>query len=74
MKKDEVRVLFPSVVQFADAVREVFGDGVKLTYASENGRELGKRQPRDPERTVRISDIDFSSMQVDDARGKRGRR
>ncbi len=40
---DYVRVNFPRCVAFADECRLVFGGGVKLVYASENGRELGKR-------------------------------
>lgn len=38
---DYVRRNFPVCVAFADECRKVFGDGVKLVHAKENGRELG---------------------------------
>lgn len=37
-----VRENFPVCVAFADECRKVFGDGVKLVHAKENGKELGK--------------------------------
>lgn len=57
MDKDTVRQLFPSVIAFADSMRAEFGDGVKLVYAMENGREIGKASVIDPERVVRLSEI-----------------
>ena len=42
-KAQWVRQNFPTVVSFADGFREVFGDGVKLVWAMENGMEIGKR-------------------------------
>ena len=45
MDKDAVRRLFPSVIAFADECRDEFGEGVKLVYAKENGREIGCEQP-----------------------------
>lgn len=43
MNKDEIRRLFPECCAVADEYRKVFGEGTKLVYVSENGRELGKR-------------------------------
>lgn len=34
---------FPRVVEFARLVREVFGDGVRLVGAEENGKFVGKK-------------------------------
>ena len=39
-----IRCNFPVCIAFADAVRAVFPDA-RLTYASENGREIGERGP-----------------------------
>jgi len=39
-----IRCNFPVCVAFADSVRAVFPDA-RLTYASENGREIGERGP-----------------------------
>ena len=61
MDKDEVRRQFPTVVAFADECRAVFGDGVKLVYARENGREIGKRSEADPDRVVKLSEICLDS-------------
>jgi hypothetical protein len=41
--KKEVRVLFPVCCEFADLVRDEFGDGVKMVYAEENGIKIGKQ-------------------------------
>lgn len=38
-----MRRLFPDVTAFADKVRAEFGNGVKLVYAEENGRKIGKQ-------------------------------
>ncbi|HMU64813.1 MAG TPA: hypothetical protein PKD35_09030 [Nitrosomonas sp.] len=43
MDKKEVRALFPNCCEFADLVRNEFGDGVKMIYAEENGRKIGKQ-------------------------------
>lgn len=41
MSRDENRTWFPTVAKVVDEFRAVFGDGVRLTYASENGIEVG---------------------------------
>ena len=75
MNKDEVRQLFPEVCAFADAVREEFGAGVKLVYACENGREIGKRSEFDPANVVRLSEIaeNLKPAVADDEARKFGR-
>ena len=61
MDKDTVRRLFPSVIAFADSMRAVFGDGVKLVWAKESGREIGKASVIDPESVVTLSEICIDS-------------
>lgn len=56
-----MRRLFPKVIAFADACRAEFGDGVKLVYAKENGREIGKASVIDPERVIRASEMCIDS-------------
>ena len=76
MKKDEVRRLFPKCVAFADHCRGVFGDGVRLIYAKENGREIGKQTVICSERAVRLSDICIDSQPFSETverRKKRGK-
>lgn len=76
MNKDEVRRLFPECVAFADQCRDIFGDGVRLIYAKENGREIGKKTVLDPECVVRLSEICIDSRpfsEVIDARKKRAK-
>jgi len=65
MDKDEVRRLFPECVGVADQFREVFGPGVKLTYAEEGGRSIGKRSVSDPDVTVGLKDILFGCSLTD---------
>lgn len=72
MNKEEVRRLFPECVSFADECRSVFGDGVKLVYAKEGGREIGKRTEINPDRVIKLSDIVIGPV-VDDGNVKRGR-
>lgn len=57
--REQVREMFPEVTAFADAIRVEFGDGVKLVYAEENGRCIGERSVTDPERTVKLSEIEL---------------
>lgn len=78
MDKDEVRRLFPSCVEFAGQVRDVFGPGVKLTYAEEGGRSIGNKSESDPVMTVSLSEIVLDSRPMgeiiadrDLAKGKR---
>ncbi len=53
MSREEARRLFPFAAEKADELRAVFGPGVKLMYAKENGREIGKRVQRRQAFTVR---------------------
>lgn len=73
MNKDDVRMLFPECVSFADRCRRVFGDGVKLVYAKEGGREIGKRTEIDPDRVVKLSDMVIGPVVASVKDGKRGR-
>jgi len=54
--------LFPEVTAFADAMRKEFGNGVKLVYAEENGRCVGTKSVSDPERTVKLSEIELDCV------------
>ena len=71
MDKDKVRRLFPHSVAFADECRAVFGDGVKLVYAKENGREIGKKSVHDPANVVKLSEMCLDSFVGDDKDGKK---
>jgi len=67
---DETKAMFPKVTEFADAIRKEFGNGVKLVYAEENGRCVGTRSVSDPDRTVKLSEIELDCV----AEVKSGRR
>lgn len=41
MTKEDIRRGFPVCIAFADEVRDVFGDGVKLLYMKEGDKEMG---------------------------------
>lgn len=43
MDKKEVRALFSNCCEFADLVRNEFGDGVKMVYAEEDGKKIGRQ-------------------------------
>lgn len=45
------RALFPATALIVDEFRAAFGDGVKLVYAEEGGRTIG-RKPAEPKRWV----------------------
>ncbi|MEO6147039.1 MAG: hypothetical protein ABIT70_08300 [Sulfuriferula sp.] len=45
-QRDENRRKFPRAAELLDEFREVFGDGVRLIWASENGQEIGNK-PRE---------------------------
>jgi len=53
----QVRTAFPECVGFADEFREVFGPGVALNYASENGQSIGRQTPLSPETTLTLSQM-----------------
>lgn len=42
--RESNRAQFPESAKILDMFRAVFGEDTKLTYASENGREVGKKQ------------------------------
>ena len=65
LSKHEVRSKFPECIRFADAVRNVFGNGVKLVYAKENGEELGQLQDQDRP-CVRLSETRIKGPLEDD--------
>lgn len=74
ISKDEVRRLFPTIIAFADEMRAVFGDGVKLVYAEENGYKMGKKIVYDPANSVKLSEMCFDPLVVDEKAGrKRGK-
>jgi hypothetical protein len=64
---EETKAMFPKCYAFADAVRREFGDGVKLVYAEENGRCIGRKTVVDPDRVLRISDLCLGSSEFADA-------
>lgn len=48
---DDNRAAFPATALIVDEFREAFGDGVKLVYAEEGGKTIG-RKPAEPKRWV----------------------
>jgi len=65
--REQVRAMFPEVTAFADLIRKEFGNGVKMVYAEENGRCIGKRSVSDPENTVKVSEMEFDPKPDDKA-------
>lgn len=57
LTKEQFLAAFPFVTAFADECRKVFGEGVRLVYAEENGRFVGRKTKVDLERVVRLSDM-----------------
>ncbi|MBY0474202.1 MAG: hypothetical protein K2Q13_03960 [Nitrosomonas sp.] len=66
--------MFPECVAFADVCREVFGDGVKLVYAEENGRSIGNRSEHDPESVVNLKDMVLDSRPMGEIIAERDKR
>lgn len=54
-----VRQQFPQCVAFADAMREVFGAGVRMTYAEENGRAIGHKIDMARGKWVSVADMEL---------------
>lgn len=73
MDKDEVRRLFPNCVEFAGQVRDVFGPGIKLTYAEEGGRSIGKKSECDAEMVVSLYEIVLDSRPMSEVIADRDR-
>ncbi|MXS81560.1 hypothetical protein [Nitrosomonas oligotropha] len=61
VSRDQVRALFPEVTAVADKIRAEFGNGVKLVYAEEHGRCIGKRSVVDPDGLVKLSEMVLDS-------------
>jgi len=55
-----VRENFPVSVEFADECRDVFGSGVKMVYANEGGKVIGKQFVGDDQ--VCMADVDLSPL------------
>lgn len=69
-----VRDNFPACVEFADECRSVFGDGVRMVYAKEGDKVIGKQSVGDAE--VCLADVDLSPLLTKEQikRGGRGGR
>lgn len=52
-KELDNRAAFPATALILDEFRAAFGDGVKLIYAEEGGKTLGRKQA-EPERFVTV--------------------
>ncbi len=59
MGKGEVRAAFPECSALAAEFREAFGSGVRLKYASECGREIGRPVEQSPETEVTARMMSF---------------
>lgn len=44
-EKNSNRAAFPETAQVVDGLRAVFGAGIAVVWAEENGREVGERGP-----------------------------
>lgn len=66
LNADYVRKNFPECWAFADRFRKAFGPGVKLVYARENGKEIGKLSTGGI--IQKVSDIDFTKPYVKGSR------
>ncbi len=42
-QRDKNRADFPNAASILDEFKKHFGDGVKLVYANENGKEIGNK-------------------------------
>lgn len=61
LTKEQFRAAFPCVTAFADQCRKVFGDGVRLIYAKENGRSVVRKTQVDRENVFLVSDMILDS-------------
>lgn len=68
----DVRKNMPKCVEFADMMRDQFGDDTRMVWAKENGHELGK-QSSNGDRVQRVSDIDLTQIMTADELRRRGR-
>ncbi len=69
--RESNRAAFPLTAQIVDELREVFGPGVKLEWAEENGREIGQREL--PGTAVAMTDMVLTRPDTQ-AREMKGRR
>ncbi len=74
---EQVRELFPECVAFADEVRDAFGGDVKMIYASEGGKEIGRLSDQPGDKTVRgdrlVIGSGLSELVKCDGKGRRGK-
>ena len=70
--KEKVRAAFPQCVAVADEFRAVFGSGVELLYASENGVQIGTPSDASPQNSVTAAQIGITVPE--EARPKEKRR
>ena len=66
-----VRDNFPECVAFADQCRAVFGDGVKMIYANEKGKVIGKEMSCGC--VQNLADIDLTPIMSADELRRSGR-
>lgn len=66
-----VRQQFPHCVAFADAVRNTFGDGVRMTYAEENGRAIGVKTDMTRGKWVSLADMVVDVKKEPEQKGRR---
>jgi hypothetical protein len=45
-KREQMRTDFPLMAQVADDFKRIFGDGVRVRWAQENGKEVGTPGPQ----------------------------
>lgn len=60
--REDNRAAFPFAASVVDELRAVFGDGVKLIYAAENGREIGKEDKTPGVVPVRVATVESINL------------
>lgn len=65
VSRDDNRARFPEAAKVVDGFRAVFGEGVKLVWACENGQEIGRRFVGDPAKCVSVADMNLRMHEAD---------
>ncbi len=68
-----VRRQFPKCVVFADAVRDAFGDDVKVTYMEEAGDSVGAKSVIDKDKMFGLNEIVIESVESESIEYRNGK-
>jgi hypothetical protein len=73
MSRADNRASMPTVAKFVDHMRAVFGICVRVTYACENGKEVGVRGPEGVNPVLSLPDVGAESHRRNPAGMQPGR-